>query len=84
MGRLPGTTANTLAFQQLDSGVSKAPLPMDSEKLRYYLQRTPCQTPAYYPQVPPPLSDTLEYFNRLTPETLFFVFYYMEARINDG
>lgn len=26
------------------------------------------------------MADTLEYFNRLTPETLFFIFYYMEVR----
>lgn len=46
---------------------------------RQYLPRNPCPTPAYYPQVPPPHSDTLEFFERLSTETLFFIFYYMEV-----
>ncbi|VDP02134.1 unnamed protein product [Soboliphyme baturini] len=41
------------------------------------------QIPSYYPQVPPPMADTLEYFNRLSPETLFFIFYYMEKFLNN-
>lgn len=30
-------------------------------------------------QQPLPHSDTVEFFQRLSPETLFFVFYYMEG-----
>ena len=47
---------------------------------RKYLPRNPCPMPAYYPQVPPPHSDTVEFFQRLSTETLFFIFYYMEVR----
>ena len=31
------------------------------------------------PQVPLPHSDTVEFFQRLSTETLFFIFYYMEG-----
>ena len=41
--------------------------------------RNPCQTPPYYPQAPPPGSDTIDFFQRLSTETLFFIFYYMEG-----
>jgi len=47
---------------------------------RLYLPRNPCPTPAYYAQVPPHHSDTVEFFQRLSTETLFFIFYYMEVR----
>ena len=30
-------------------------------------------------QVPPPGNDTIDFFTRLSTETLFFVFYYMEG-----
>lgn len=55
------------------------PTPSDSERLRTYLQRQPVQTPLHYPQQQLPHSDTVEFFQRLSPETLFFVFYYMEG-----
>jgi CCR4-NOT transcriptional regulation complex NOT5 subunit len=34
---------------------------------------------SYYPQTPPTGSDTPEFYYRLAPDTLFFVFYYMEV-----
>ena len=37
------------------------------------------QTVPYYPQTPPASSDTAEFYYRLAPDTLFFVFYYMEV-----
>ena len=30
-------------------------------------------------KTPPPGSDTMEFFQRLSTETLFFIFYYMEG-----
>ncbi len=32
-----------------------------------------------YVQAPPPGNDTIDFFQRLSTETLFFVFYYMEG-----
>jgi CCR4-NOT transcriptional regulation complex NOT5 subunit len=39
----------------------------------------PSQTVPYYPQTPPAGSDAPEFYYRLAPDTLFFVFYYMEV-----
>ena len=33
----------------------------------------------YSSQAPPPGSDTIDFFQRLSTETLFFIFYYMEG-----
>ncbi|XP_054716290.1 CCR4-NOT transcription complex subunit 3-like isoform X2 [Uloborus diversus] len=54
------------------------PHPSDSERLRQYLPRNPYPTPSYYPQGLPHC-DTVEFFQRLSTETLFFIFYYMEG-----
>ena len=47
--------------------------------VRPYLQRTPFQTPFYHHQHPPSHFDSFEFFQRLSIETLFFIFYYMEV-----
>ena len=44
-----------------------------------YLPHTPALTPGHYPQQTPPMADTFEYFAHLAPDTLFFVFYYLEV-----
>ena len=46
---------------------------------RHYLPRNPMATPSYYPQSQPPHNDTVEFFQRLSTEALFFIFYYMEG-----
>ena len=63
----------------LEAASHHLPHPSDSERLRPYLPRNPCHTPPYYPQAPPPGSDTIDFFQRLSTETLFFIFYYMEG-----
>ena len=63
----------------LEAAFNHMPHPSDSERLRPYLPRNPCATPPYYPQLPPVGSDCLEFFQRLSTETLFFIFYYMEG-----
>ncbi|XP_070800454.1 CCR4-NOT transcription complex subunit 3 [Pituophis catenifer annectens] len=55
------------------------PHPSDSERIRQYLPRNPCLTPPYHHQMPPPHSDTVEFYQRLSTETLFFIFYYLEG-----
>ncbi len=81
MGKAAQTAEEQKQMQFVEASISRIPPPVDSERLRLYLSRNPCPTPPYYPQIPPPLSDTLEYFNRLLPETLFFIFYYMEVSL---
>lgn len=46
---------------------------------RYYLPRNPCPAPPYYPQSAPTQSDAVEFYQKLSVETLFFIFYYMEG-----
>lgn len=73
------TVEHELQFKMLQAAFYHMPHPSDSERLRLHLPRQPCQTPLYYPQVSPPMSDTVDFFQRLSTETLFFIFYYMEG-----
>ena len=53
--------------------------PLPTVSPRPYIQRTPCPTPYYHHQHPPPHLDSFDFFQRLSIETLFFIFYYMEV-----
>ncbi|XP_030644861.1 CCR4-NOT transcription complex subunit 3b isoform X2 [Chanos chanos] len=55
------------------------PHPSDSERIRQYLMRNPCLTLPFHHQMPPPHSDSVEFYQRLSTETLFFIFYYLEG-----
>uniref|UniRef100_A0A4W4HR97 CCR4-NOT transcription complex subunit 3 n=1 Tax=Electrophorus electricus TaxID=8005 RepID=A0A4W4HR97_ELEEL len=55
------------------------PHPSDSERIRQYLMRNPCPTLPFHHQVPPQHSDSIEFYQRLSTETLFFIFYYLEG-----
>lgn len=79
LGPVPLQKEHQCQFQMMEAAFYHMPHPADSEKIRQYLPRTPCPTPVYYHQVPLPHSDTLEFFQRLSTETLFFIFYYMEG-----
>lgn len=73
-----------MQLNMLEVSLSRVPLQTDSEKPRNYLPKIPYPTPDYYPQVPPLNADTIEYYLRLAPETLFFIFYYMEVIKNNN
>uniref|UniRef100_A0A915ILU2 NOT2/NOT3/NOT5 C-terminal domain-containing protein n=1 Tax=Romanomermis culicivorax TaxID=13658 RepID=A0A915ILU2_ROMCU len=79
LGKVQITQEHATQLSALEHSMRHPPLPSDSERLRTHLPRSPCQVPPHYPQTPPPLSDVLEYFNHLQPETLFFIFYYLEG-----
>ncbi|XP_050555694.1 CCR4-NOT transcription complex subunit 3 isoform X1 [Spodoptera frugiperda] len=79
LGPLPLNSEHQLQFQMLESSFYHMPHPSDSERTRVYLPRNICPTPIYYNQVLLPHSDSVEFFQRLSTETLFFVFYYMEG-----
>lgn len=79
LGPVPLTKELQRQYQMLEAACGHTPHPSDSERLRPYLPRNPCKTPSYYPQMPPRGSDTVEFFQRLTAEMLFFIFYYMEG-----
>lgn len=79
LGPVPLNKDTQLQYAMLESAFLHMPHPSDSERLRPYLPRNPCPTPSYYPQLPPAGSDEIEFFLRLSTETLFFIFYYMEG-----
>lgn len=84
--RVPLTTAEQRMLTRLNSAFTKLPSLLESERQRTNANRIYARTPLgpgqknpYYPQVPPTGSDTPEFYYRLAPDTLFFVFYYMEG-----
>lgn len=79
LGPVPLNKETQMQYAMLEAAYLHMPHPSDSERLRPYLPRNPCPTPTYYPQLPPSGSDEIEFFLRLSTETLFFIFYYMEG-----
>jgi CCR4-NOT transcription complex subunit 3 len=79
LGPAPLQREHQFQLQMLEAAYYHLPHPSDSEKLRAYLPRNPCPLPQYYPQGLLLHSDTVEFFQRLATESLFFVFYYMEG-----
>lgn len=79
LGPVPLSKDHQFQYSMLEAASQHMPHPSDSERLRPYLPRNPCNTPLHYPQAPPPGNDTIDFFQRLSTETLFFVFYYMEG-----
>ncbi|GMT19027.1 hypothetical protein PFISCL1PPCAC_10324 [Pristionchus fissidentatus] len=79
LGRHPPMDDHDKHLGALEVAVSRLPQQMDSERPRSYLPKMPCSTPSFYPQAAPSNADSMEYYLRLSPETLFFTFYYMEG-----
>ncbi|KAL4239666.1 CCR4-NOT transcription complex [Mactra antiquata] len=79
LGPVPLTKEHYHQLTLEEAAFHHLPHPSDSERIRLYLPRNPVPTPPYYPQVPPPHADSIEFFQRLSTETLFFIFYYMEG-----
>lgn len=77
----PVSLSKTCYYQlaMLDAAAHHQIYPSDSQRLRLYLPPNRCQSPSYYPQTALPHSDTAEFFHRLSTETLFFIFYFMEV-----
>ena len=49
---------------------------------RPYLPRTPYPTVGHHHHQMPPHLDSIDFFQRLSTETLFFIFYYQEVSSN--
>ncbi|XP_052059389.1 CCR4-NOT transcription complex subunit 3-like isoform X1 [Mytilus californianus] len=80
LGPVPLSREHFYQLTMLEAAYHHLPHPSDSERIRHYLPRHPFPTPTYYPQLPPPHADSVDYFfQRLSTETLFFIFYYMEG-----
>ncbi|CAB3402617.1 unnamed protein product [Caenorhabditis bovis] len=79
LGRAPSTPEYDIQLAALELAAARSQLPLDSERPRNYLPRMPFPVPSYYVQTAPANADSLEYYLRLSPDTLFFIFYYMEG-----
>ncbi|XP_070580323.1 CCR4-NOT transcription complex subunit 3-like isoform X2 [Ptychodera flava] len=79
LGPQPLSKEQCYQLAMLEATSHHLPHPSDSERLRHYLPRNPCPTPPYHHQVMPPHMDSVEFFQRLSTETLFFIFYYLEG-----
>ncbi|CAF0931984.1 unnamed protein product [Rotaria sordida] len=84
--RVPLTPAEMRMLNRLNSAYAKLPSLLESERQRTNANRIFGRNPlghsqmiSYYPQTPPTGCDTPEFYYRLAPDTLFFVFYYMEG-----
>ncbi|BGP25063.1 proteinral negative regulator of transcription subunit 5 [Rhodotorula toruloides] len=62
--------------QVLEAGFSNIPQPLDAEKPKYYVPRTPYATPTYYPQEPSSQFASPAFFSKLDVDTLFYIFYF--------
>ncbi|CAG8494052.1 9328_t:CDS:10 [Diversispora eburnea] len=65
--------------QMLDTSLQYIPDSIDSERPKYYVPKTPYQTPSYFPQTPTPMLDNPASFEKFDIDTLFFIFYYQQG-----
>ncbi|XP_020611064.1 CCR4-NOT transcription complex subunit 3-like [Orbicella faveolata] len=79
LGPVPLNKERCYQLAMLEAAYHHLPLPADSEKVRPCLPRNPYPTPAHHHQHPPQHVDSIEFFQRLSTETLFFIFYYQEG-----
>ncbi|XP_026139666.1 CCR4-NOT transcription complex subunit 3-like isoform X1 [Carassius auratus] len=79
LGPTPLTKEQLYQQAMQESAWTHMPHPSDSERIRQYLMRNPCPTPPFHHQMPPHHSDSIEFYQRLSTETLFFIFYYLEG-----
>lgn len=66
-------------LKMLDAAYHHLPQRQDGEKMRPYISRSAVPIASYHHHQPPPSIDTVEFFQRLSTETLFFIFYYQEG-----
>ena len=79
LGKTPLTKEQSQQLSILDCAYKKLPHPSDTERIRNYLPRINVNTPPYYPMAPPVGHDSLDFLCKLSSDTLFFMFYYMEV-----
>ena len=79
LGRIQLTPEQEKQIQRLEEAHRMMPHRFDSEPQRPQMPRIPYQSFPSYPQFQNPIFQTMEYYLRLTPETLLFIFYYMEG-----
>ncbi|XP_067833340.1 CCR4-NOT transcription complex subunit 3-like [Heptranchias perlo] len=77
----PISLSKDQSYQQamVEAAWQHMPHPSDSERIRQYIPRNLCPTPVYHHQLPSPHCDSVDFYQRLSTETLFFIFYYLEG-----
>lgn len=63
----------------LESSLRHFPDSFDSERPKEYVPRNPYRTPPYFPSVPAPIFDDPLLFDKLSVDTLFFIFYFQQG-----
>lgn len=79
LGAHPLSPLQQYQSRMVDVGFRRLVMPVDSMRVKKCLPRNPVATPPYYPSVPPEKTDTMEFYKKLQPETLFFIFYFYEV-----
>lgn len=73
------TSERLFQLKTVDAAYHHLPQKQDSERMRPYLPRNAVPIAPYHHHQPPPNIDSLDFFQRLSTETLFFIFYYQEG-----
>ncbi|XP_065826514.1 CCR4-NOT transcription complex subunit 3-like isoform X2 [Oscarella lobularis] len=79
LGRVRLTKERSSQLAMLDSASQHLPQAADSERVRPHLPHNPFPTQPHHHPHPPAHFDSFDFFQRLSPETLFFIFYYQEG-----
>lgn len=65
--------------KSLESSFMNVPEPLDSEKPKYYVPKSPYSTSPYYPSVPAAIFDNPSIYSKFDEDTLFYIFYYQQG-----
>eukprot|EP00794_Sanderia_malayensis_P009072 gene9072-10040_t len=79
LGHVPLIRERMNQLNMLEAAFHHLPQRQDSEKMKPYLPRNAVQIASFHHHPPPAHIDSLEFFQRLTTDTLFFIFYYQEG-----
>lgn len=79
LGRISLSEEQEKQINRLEEAHRTIPHRFDSEPQRPQMPRIPYQSFTSYPQSQNPMYQTIDYYMRLSPETLLFIFYYMEG-----
>ena len=68
-----------LNLSLLEPSLRNLPDPLDSDRVRQYIPRNPYRTPSYFPSLPAPIFDDPVLFDKLSVDSLFFIFYFQQG-----
>jgi len=74
-----GGSIDSVSLGGLDDSFRHLPSPLDSERQRTYVPRSPYPTHSSFPTVPAQLFDNPVMYEKLGTDCLFFIFYYSQG-----